>query len=290
MELKGEFKSILEIIDLFQIISLGEKNEKFLLLGKEGKVLFYFKEGKIINFDTDIPILQKLKEKVFIKEILFKEAIKSVMHYVFLWEGGKFHSFEEEINVEEVGNENVLDLIMEFTKEIDELPSNLTDLLKKISSFSFSEELVVDKVTLDKKDWKILVRLIKGEPIKEVIFSFMPLNESLNKISKFINAGLIKVDIDIIEKEKTTSKLSFTPVIPQDKLESLKEILIETMGPMGEFLIDEALEELEVFEVPIEMSEKFVETLIEKIPESCITDEEIFKERLKKKLLEILET
>ena len=60
------------------------------------------------------------------------------------------------------------------------------------------------------------------------------------------------------------------------------------MGPMGEFLIDETLEELEVSQLTPDLVPTFIDALISKIPESCTFEGENCKKRLSEEFRKIL--
>jgi hypothetical protein len=66
MELRGDFSSYSEVLDLLQIISLGKKTGEVNLRNQNESISIEFKEGKIANFKSNLPLLknsiQELKE------------------------------------------------------------------------------------------------------------------------------------------------------------------------------------------------------------------------------------
>lgn len=284
MELKGEFKSISEVLDLLQIIALGKKSGTVVFRGKEGKILLYLHDGKIVNFDSNIPVIQKLKGKIQTKEASLEECINSTLHYISIWEEGEFQFTEGTVNKQKLGNGDTLNIIMNFTKEGDELPSHFLGILRKNPTFTFSKRLGTKQTTLDRRDWEIFVDLAtKGEFLKEVLFSNVPFQDVVNRILRLIDAGVIEP----VDKGKSAVKHK-PAVVPSERLNRVKELLVEAMGPMGEFLIDETMEELGISDIPLNMVGKFIDVLTKKLPENCIIDGETCKERFKREFRKAL--
>jgi len=289
MELKGGLKSVSEILDLLQIIALGHKEGKVDFKGKEGKIVLYFKDGKIINFESPILLIGNLKNKVISGEITIFDATKAVLHFVSLWDDGEFRFREESIDVEEIGSGDTMNVIMDFTKELDEMPPKLRDILKMNTKFTVSESLEREEVFFKKEEWKIFIEAIKGKRAKEIVFLNFPLKNSVNCLVKFLKEGVLVPSNNNDERESVAFSSTITKrYVSQEKLEKIKSILLEVMGPMGEFLIDETMEELGMTQIPENYVENFVNTLVSKIPESCLINGESCRERLKKDFIQIL--
>ena len=53
MELRGDFKSYAEILDLLQIITMGKKSGEVNLRSDGESITIYFKEGRAIDFNSN---------------------------------------------------------------------------------------------------------------------------------------------------------------------------------------------------------------------------------------------
>jgi len=60
------------------------------------------------------------------------------------------------------------------------------------------------------------------------------------------------------------------------------------MGPMGEFLIDETLEDLDISQLTPDVVPNFIDTLLNKIPDTCLVEGESCRERLREEFKRIL--
>ncbi len=289
MELRGEFHSITEVLDLLQIVSLGKKEGEVLFKSGEGNIVVQFKKGKITNFDSNIPIIKTLRENVSSGKVSLTEAAKAIIHYISFWKDGRFVFWEKKVEGNGLGEADTMNIMMEFTKEKDEMPPEIREIIEKNSRFSLSPE-IENSVTLDKESWKMLVELSKGLPVKKVLFTACSsFEKAANKLHELLSKGTLKE----LSKTETAAAAPATEkgekiTIPEEKLEEIKEILTETMGPMGEFLIDETLEELEVAELSPDLVPRFIDALINKIPETCFIEGESCKERFAQEFKKIL--
>jgi len=289
MELRGDFSSYEEVLELLQIISLGKKTGEVNLRNQTESIAIQFKDGNIVNFKSNIPIIGILQQRVKNGELSLKEAAKSLLHYINLWDKGKFNFVEKEIT-SSLGSADTTNVMMDFTKEQDELSDKIRKILKENKIYSLSEKPELP-LTLEENAWKLLVYLSRGIPVRDVILSkCQSFGSGAMQLEKLFKRNLIEevkdlpLKVSIIEENQDTK-----PVVSKDKLDKIKSILIETMGPMGEFLIDETLEDMEISQLTTDLIPQFIETLIEKIPEGCVVDGENCKEKLKLIISSILE-
>ncbi|MEO2068257.1 MAG: DUF4388 domain-containing protein [Desulfurobacteriaceae bacterium] len=290
MELKGGFKSTSEILDLLQIVALGRKEGKVNFKTEEGRITVYFKDGKFVNFESAIPLFEKLRNKVVNKEVDIFDAAKVILHFLSLQDEGEFHFIEESINVEEIGSGDTMNIMMDFTKEVDEMPPKLKDILKNNLSFTLSESLESKEVCFRKEDWKIFVEAVKGKSSRDIVFLNFPLQDSINVLSNLLNQGIISPASSGEEKTIVSSNKENIAgqYVSPEKMEKIRSILLEVMGPMGEFLIDETMDELGISEISVSQVQKFVDILVSKIPESCFINGESCRERFKEDFTKIL--
>ena len=292
MELRGEFKSITEVLDLLQIISLGKKSGEVNLRSPEGSLTVYFQDGKIINFDSSIPILRKLKDRAVKGEINADNAANFLLHYISLMDNGKFVFIEKAINVKSIGNADTMNVMMEFSKETDETPPNLQQFLKENVYMTLAPS-IENHITMDPHDWKILVEFVKGKTIREVIFGVCSsYEEGIKRIDNLLNLKVLQVSEKPLTFEADSSPRKETErpeiVIPSEKLEQIREILTTAMGPMGEFLVDETLEEIDLSSLSPDTISDFIDTLLSKIPDSCLIEGESCRDRLRREFKKIL--
>ena len=291
MELKGDFSSYSEILDLLQIVSIGKKTGEVLLNSNGESIILQIKKGMIVNFKTNIDFLEKLKDRVRKQDVSMQEAIKFLLHYVAMWDKGKFSFVEKDIS-EEIGKADTITIMMDFTKEQDEIADNLRDLFKRNPYFELSEN-ISEPVTLDKEDWKLLSLLSKGNNLVKTIFlGASSFKTGLERIYLFLERNLIK---EISDKKKHSyeegiqvKETTKTSLVDTERIEKAREVLVETMGPMGEFLIEETLEDMELTKLPVNMIDTFVENLTRRIPDSCLIEGESCRERLKEEITHIL--
>ncbi len=291
MELRGQFKSYAEILDLFQIISMGRKSGEVNLKNDAGDgVILTFKEGKIIDFFSSVPVLIELKDRVLRKELPLEEALNFLLHFVSWWEEGSFRFIEKPIEVEGIGSADPLNLMMNFTKEEDETPEKIKSILKENKVFSLSESAKLP-ITIDEDSWKFLVSVCERVPIWDILFrKCVSYSKGIQVLSKLLEASLIEevektVEVASRERVEVQKRESF---VPQERIDKARLVLVETMGPMGEFLIEDTLEEMGLNELPLSMVDKFISQLLEKVPDSCLIDGEKCRDRLKENLEEIL--
>jgi len=292
MELRGEFKSITEVLDLLQIISLGKKSGEVNLRSSEGSLTIHFQDGRIINFDSSIPVLRKLRERVIEGNISTEEAANFLLHYISFWDDGRFVFIEKPVSVKAIGNADTLNVMMEFSKETDETPPNVQNLLKENAYMTLTSS-IEEEITIDPLEWKILVEFTKGKTIREVIFTLCPsYGEGVKKIERLLKLKTIQVSEkpqgQMVEFHKETKEAESPAIIPSEKLEQIREILTATMGPMGEFLIDETLEELDISQLTYDLVPNFIDILLNKIPESCLVEGESCRDRLREEFERIL--
>jgi len=292
MELSGEFKSITEVLHLLQIISLGKKSGEVNLRSSEGSLTIHFQDGRIINFDSSIPVLRKLRERVIEGNISTEEAANFLLHYISFWDDGRFVFIEKPVSVKAIGNADTLNVMMEFSKETDETPPNVQKLLKENAYMTLTSS-IEEEITIDPLEWKILVEFTKGKTIREVIFTLCPsYGEGVKKIERLLKLKTIQVSEkpqgQMVEFHKETKEAESPAIIPSEKLEQIREILTATMGPMGEFLIDETLEELDISQLTYDLVPNFIDILLNKIPESCLVEGESCRDRLREEFERIL--
>ncbi|WP_456456306.1 DUF4388 domain-containing protein [Thermovibrio sp.] len=290
MELKGHFKSYAEILDLFQIISMGRKSGEVNLKSESGdNIILTFKEGKIIDFLSSLFVLVELKNRVIKGELPLEEALNFLLHFVSLWEEGNFRFVEKPVDVEGIGSADALNVMMNFTKEEDETPPEVRSILKENKVFSLSESAELP-ITIDSDIWKFLVAVCEGIPVWDILIrKCVSYSKGIEVLSKLLKANLIK---EAQEGQKTVVKgsevLKREAFVPHEKLDRVRTVLVETMGPMGEFLIEDTFEEMGLKELPLSMVDKFINQLLEKIPDTCLIDGEKCRDKLKRQLKEIL--
>jgi len=292
MELRGEFKSITEVQDLLQIISLGKKSGEVNLRSSEGSLTIYFQDGKIVSFDSSIPLLRKLKDRVIGGEVGIDEAANFLIHYVSFWDNGRFVFIEKPISVKAIGSADTLNVMMEFSKEVDETLPDVQKLLKENACMTLSPS-IESKITIDPLEWRMLVELAKGKTPKEVIFTLCPsFGEGIKKLGKLLKQGVIQIEEKAEEQRSESSQVyqaeESSVVVPPEKIEQVREILIATMGPMGEFLIDETMENLDITQLTPDVVPNFIDTLLNKIPDSCLIEGESCRDRLREEFKRIL--
>jgi hypothetical protein len=286
MELRGGFFSESEILDLFQIVSLGKKSGEILLYNANESITFFVKDGKVINLSSNIPHIANLKKRVKNGEISFPEAIKFILHYITFWNNGNFSFTEKEIDgVDSLAEVDIVNVMMDFIKEKDELRStNYREVILKNSAYILSKDAQFP-LNFDEESWSILVSLINGKNPREVIFEESKSFQSgIKTILDFLRKGIIKEGAPTKRKPQKEEKAFVT----QEAMEKIRNLLIEIIGPMGEFLIDETLDELQVKELPAAMINTFIETLINKVPESCLVEGESCREKLKEDIGKII--
>ncbi len=284
MELKGSFKKVSDLMDVFQLIHVGKKEGKLILSGKYGEITIYIKGGNVINLGINVSLLKELYDKFLSGKVELSEIFDSCLHYISLWDSGSFKFSEEDVTVEEKGKMDVLNAIMEFTKEQDEVGSLIEGLIKSDVNFELLDQPVVNNIELSVDEWKILVELVKyKKSMQEVLFSNVPYDKVLSAINKLIKSGLIS---PVMRKERKEEKVKFVPV---EKIDSVREFLNDSMGPMGSFLVDDVMEEMGLTRgVPVNMVDSFINSLANRIPDDCYYEGEKCKERLKRVAKEIL--
>ncbi len=293
MELRGDFKSYSEILDLLQIITMGKKSGEVNLRSDTQSITIFFKDGKAIDFSANVPALKVLRERTLSGEIPLNEAINFLLHHIALWDKGRFLFLEKPISLEGIGSVDTLNIMMNFTKEEDELDQDVKEALKNNKVFTLYEGANLP-ITITSEGWKLLVSICRGTPIWDALLvKGSSFSEATKTLQLLLKHNLIK------EKEggeetkalKTTEgeTKALTSFVPEEKLEKIRELLVETMGPMGEFLIEETLEDMEISQLPTDLIPRFIDTILEKIPDTCLIDGEKCRDRLKEDFLQILE-
>ena len=289
MELRGDFSSYSEILDLLQIVSIGKKTGEVLLNSNGESITLQLKDGKVINFKTNVPFLEELKERVKKGEISLSEAVKFILHYIAMWEKGRFSFLEKEVKAEPIEEIDTIAVMMDFTKEQDEMGEKLKELFKKNPVFELSED-IGEPVTIDPESWKLISLLSKGNNLAKTIFhGAKSFKSGLEKIYTLKEKGFIReiegVSQPTTKEEETEEKTGF---VNPEVFEKIRELLVEAMGPMGEFLVEETFEDMEITKLPVNMIDTFVENLIEKIPDTCLIEGESCRERLKDEITLLL--
>ncbi|SMP16558.1 protein of unknown function [Desulfurobacterium pacificum] len=290
MELRGEFRSVSEILDLIQIVSMGKKSGEMNFRGEEGSVTVYFDQGKAISFDSSIPAVLNIREAVKSQSLTLEEAIKLILHYISFWKGGRFLFVEKPISREHLGSVDMVGVMMEFSKEVDETPEEVRKAIADNLKFQLSED-IQGEICIDRVGWRLLREIAKGKSMKSLLFSLpFPYGVIVEKLQMLLNKGAICESTEVVEREELEKKevKEEIPKVPEERIEKIKEILVSAMGPMGEFLVDEALEDLEVRELSPDMVNMFIDTLLEKIPETCLIEGESCRERFRKEFEKIL--
>jgi len=293
MELRGDFKSYTEILDLLQIITMGKKSGEVNLRSGGESITIFFKDGKAIDFTSNVPSLQFLRERAATGEIPLEEAINFLLHHVSLWEQGRFLFLEKPVSYDGIGSADTLNVMMNFTKEEDELPDEVKSAIKENKLFTLSEDAELP-ITVTQEAWKLLVSICKGMPIWDALLRVgTSFSEDTSTLGLLLKHRLIKVKEEgeaTPGKERTvsTEKGAPTSFVPPEKLEKVRELLVETMGPMGEFLIEETLEDMELSQLPTDLVPRFIDTILEKIPDTCLIDGEKCRDRLREQFGQIL--
>ncbi len=291
MELKGEFKSHSEILDLFQIVSMGKKSGEVNLRSDSESITIFFRDGKVCNFISNVELLQRIKSQVEEKKISLEEALKSLLHYVALWSNGRFNFVEKSVDVPSIGSADTINVMMDFTKEVDELPEAVKELLKNDGKLSLREDGNFP-VTVDESAWGIIVNVCRGRSIKEIAFSLpYPFLEIVRRIDFLMKNGLLEPAKEkereaVVSAKAEEKEFSF---VQPEKLEKIKELLVDTMGPMGEFLVEETLEEMDLSQLPVDRIPHFIEVLVDKIPDSCLIEGESCRDRIREQIKTILQ-
>ncbi len=289
MELRGDFSSYSEILDLLQIVSIGKKTGEVLLNSNGESITLQLKDGKVINFKTNVPFLEELKERVRKGEISLSEAVKFILHYIAMWEKGRFSFLEKEVKTEPIEEIDTIAVMMDFTKEQDEMGEKLKELFKRNPVFELSED-IGEPVTIDPESWKLISLISKGNNLAKAIFhGAKSFKSGLEKIYALKEKGFIREAEEISKpttKEKETEEK--TGFVNPEVFEKIRELLVEAMGPMGEFLVEETFEDMEITKLPVNMIDTFVENLIEKIPDTCLIEGESCRERLKDEITLLL--
>ena len=286
MELRGEIRDISTLLEAMQIVGVGKKSGKLEVSGEDGRIVFYIKDGNIVNLDTTVPTLRVLKEKTERGETDFTDSLISFLHYIYYWRDGRFQFRDESISVKEHGRVDMTNLIMEFSKELDETPEAMKKLIFMDPQFTLSGDIASNHLTLEKKDFQVFQEFLRGKTLKQVLFAGTPYSDLIAIIQKLLSTGIIS---PVERKQSETKKaVSVIPTVPEEKLEQVRERLVEAMGPMGEFLVDETIEDLGISQLFIDSIDKFIETLIEKIPDGCIIDGEDCKRKFRQEFKEIL--
>jgi hypothetical protein len=286
MELKGSFHSEVELSDLFQVVTLGKKTGEVKLSnnGNTENITLFIEKGTIVNFSSNLPIIKVLKERIASGDLNFFEALKFAFHYISLWNGGIFLFIEKKLsNIEKLGNLDALNVIMNYTKEKDEISKiDLEKILDFNSKYVLSKNAELP-ITFDRDSWNILFDILSGKSILSSIFlNAHSFKSGLEIVNSLVQKNILKkkTEEEVISEESEELKAE-VKTIPNEKINALRELLTEIMGPMGEFLVDETLEELEVNELPVHLVNEFMEKLLDKIPETCLIEGESCKERLK---------
>lgn len=289
MELRGDFSSYAEVLDLLQIVGIGKKTGEVLLNSNGESISLQIKDGKVINFKTNVPFLEELRERIGKGEISLSEAVKFILHYIAMWNKGRFSFLEREVKAEPIGEIDTIAVMMDFTKEQDEIGEKLKEFFKKDSTFELSESLS-EPITIDPESWKLLSLLSKGNSLVKAVFRGADSFKSgLEKTYTLKEKGLIKETKEIPEPvAKAEKKEKETSFVNPEIFERIRELLVEAMGPMGEFLIEETFEDMEISRLPVNMIDTFVENLIEKIPDTCLIEGESCRERLKDEITLLL--
>ena len=290
MELRGDFKSYAEILDLLQIITMGKKSGEVNLRRDGESITIFFKDGKAIDFTSNAPSLQFLRERAATGEIPLEEAINFLLHHVSLWDEGRFLFTEKPVSYDGIGKADTLNIMMNFTKEEDELPEEVKAAIKENRKYTLSEEAELP-ITITEEGWKILVSLCKGMPIWDALLRVgHSFSDDANTLQTIFKHKLIKPKEEEEESPAKTQaeKREVVSLVPSEKLEKVRELLVETMGPMGEFLIEETLEEMDLSQLPTDLVPRFIENLLEKIPDTCLIDGEKCRDRLREQFGETL--
>ena len=291
MELRGDFKSYSEILDLLQIITMGKKSGEVNLRSDIQSITIFFKDGKAIDFSANVPALKVLRERTVSGEIPLNEAVDFLLHHIALWDKGRFLFLEKPISLEGIGNVDTLNIMMNFTKEEDELDQEVKEALKNNKVFTLSEEAKLP-ITITSQGWKLLVSICRGVPIWDaLLMKGTSFSEDTKTLQVLFKHRMIKEKADEVKSLKTVEEKGKIPTsfVPEEKLEKIRELLVEAMGPMGEFLIEETLEELEINQLPTDLIPRFIDTILEKIPDTCLIEGEKCRDRLKEDFLQILE-
>ena len=285
MELRGDFSSYAEVLDLLQIVGIGKKTGEVLLNSNGESISLQLKDGKVINFKTNVQFLEELRERIGKGEISLSEAVKFILHYVAMWDKGRFSFLEREVKAEPIGEIDTIAVMMDFTKEQDEMGEKLKEFFKKDSAFELSESLS-EPVTIDPESWRLLSLLSKGNSLVKAVFRGADSFKSgLEKIYTLKEKGLIRETKEVPEPVvKAEEKEKETSFVNPEVFERIRELLVEAMGPMGEFLIEETLEDMEISKLPINMIDVFIENLIERIPDTCLFEGESCKDKLKNEI------
>ncbi len=288
MELRGKFKHYTDILDLLQIITMGNKSGEILLNSNGESITLFFKDGKAIDFTSNVPSLQHLRERAATGEIPLEEAMNFLLHQVSLWNEGRFLFVEKPLSYEGIGSADTLNVMMNFTKEEDELPEDVRKAIKENKIFILSEEAELP-ITVTEEGWRLLVSVCKEIPIWDALLRVgKSFGKDTNALHLLLKHRLIKVK-DKLEEEKEEEKEEvLISLVPDEKMEKVEQLLVETMGPMGKFLVEETLEEMNLKQLPADLVPNFVDALLSKIPDTCFIDGEKCRDKLKKELTWIL--
>jgi len=288
MELRGEFSSESEILDLFQVVSMGKKTGEVLLRSANENITLFVKEGKVVDFSSNIPHVSNLRNRLQNGEISLSESVKFVLHYTTFWNKGIFSFTEKEIdNVDSLSEIDLISVMMDFIREKDELrDTGYVKILLKNSAYTLSKDASLP-VSFDEESWPILVSLINGKFPQQVIFEEAKSFQSGTRIFlDFLEKKIIKEKEHVPGEEQLHKEKKV--IVTRETMERVRELLTEIIGPMGEFFVDEALDELQTEELPLNMVDSFIETLVNKVPESCLVEGESCRKRLRKDIKKLI--
>ncbi len=284
MELRGELHDINSLLEAFHIVALGQKTGEMTIV-EEGRITLFLKDGFVVNLETTVPLLRNLSEKLYNKEIPLAEAIKSFLHYIYFSKGESF-SFKDELPpIEELGRENIINLSMEFTKEVDELSPLLKKYIEENPHFTLSSDTSSNNLTLERRDLWIIQSFMMGNTLREVLFADVPFFDIANRITKLLQYHVL---IPATGNSYTIVPSNRPKFVSEKDMEQVKSIMTHGLGPIGALLVEETLEELGVNELPYDMREQFMELLLEKIPPGCVVDGEECRNKMETHLAMIL--
>ncbi|AEH44304.1 hypothetical protein Thein_0422 [Thermodesulfatator indicus DSM 15286] len=276
MAFTGKAKSIEEVFDILQIIENQNKEGNLLLNSEKENFTIKIKKRNIQKIETNSKNLKKLKDKENIPE-----TWKSYFHYINIeWQNFYFNFEENNIN-ENQNSIPISHFLLNFCTERDEISHIIKKLTKNPIGLTIRGELKEEK--FDTVDLWVYGEIIKGTPIKEIIFGNIPLKGILKSINKLFKAGLIEVEI--LSKKETNNK-----TIDFDKIEKFEEFLAKIVGPVAGLLIFETLEELNLSneKIPVNKAQIFIETVVNKIPEDCLFEGDLCTKTIKEKFFEII--
>lgn len=250
----------------------------------------YFNRGHLVNLTHNIYLLNSLSE-IFKKEPQnLEEVIISVLHYISLfWEEIFFHFDPGVSGFEFLSEVSISKVLLKFLAERDELYNFLQTLLRRRIKFRPSGEFK-ERQFSSLELW-IYGEAIRHSSVEKIIFGNIPFKEVVKGLVKLVHSGLLEPYEEKLEKAEEKRSIDIEErFLPSEAIFELRKFLQEMIGPAGDLIISEVLEEMGISEnnFPKEKKGEFLQKIITKIPEGCFYRGEACDQLIIEKFEEIL--